>query len=314
MSEDRTAQPGAAPAVPGPAGDNVAGALLRQAREDRHLGLEQLAQLLKVPERKLQALEEGRYDELPGMAFVRGLAQTVARQLGIDPKPVLEALPTLHTAPQRLESVSRGLATPYREHAGPSSGAGAWLQWLKPVMLVPAALLLLALLLWFVPPVQGLFAMLDEGAASGEPAASEVAEAAEDAASEPVQALPVVLVGPVGAAASAATGAPVAASAPAPAASGAVVDTVFSAPREMYAAAGQVVLRTSAESWIEARDATGKSLLSRMVLQGEEIGLDGTLPIRLKVGNASGTQVIVRGQPLDLAPYTRDNIARMELK
>jgi len=50
------------------------------------------------------------------------------------------------------------------------------------------------------------------------------------------------------------------------------------------------------------------------VQQGEEVGLDGTLPIRLKVGNAAGTTVTLHGQPLDLTPYTRDNVARLELK
>ncbi|HNG82891.1 MAG TPA: DUF4115 domain-containing protein, partial [Burkholderiaceae bacterium] len=111
-----------------------------------------------------------------------------------------------------------------------------------------------------------------------------------------------------------------AAGASAPPVPPAVVDTVFSAPQDepnaaspAAAASGAVVLRTSAESWVEVRDAAGGVLLSRMLVPGEAVGLDGTLPIRLKIGNAVGTRVILRGKVVDLAPYTRDNVARLEL-
>ena len=43
-------------------------------------------------------------------------------------------------------------------------------------------------------------------------------------------------------------------------------------------------------------------------------GLNGTLPFKLKIGNAAATQLQFRGQGVDLAPVTRDNVARLELK
>ena len=61
-------------------------------------------------------------------------------------------------------------------------------------------------------------------------------------------------------------------------------------------------------------DARGQVLISRTVESGEAVGLDGTPPFKLKIGNAGGTDVTYRGQPVNLAPYTRDNVARMELK
>lgn len=281
--------------------------MLRAAREAQGLSLDPLAQLLKVPARKLEALEADRYEELPGMAFVRSLAQSMARQLGMDPKPVLEALPQAAQPPQALESLNRGLATAFREPVSRTINARPAIHWWRPAFWLPVLLVVLAVVLWFAPPLRGWLDVLPGGwGLSSDSIAAEAAEAAAEAASEVAQDLPEVLV-------------------PARAASGAsasaVVDTVFSAPQEAEsasgsapAAAGMVVLRASAESWIEARDASGKSLLSRMVQQGEEVGLDGTLPIRLKVGNAAGTTVTLHGQPLDLTPYTRDNVARLELK
>ena len=79
-------------------------------------------------------------------------------------------------------------------------------------------------------------------------------------------------------------------------------------------ASGVVQLRTSKASWIEARDARGATLLSRTVLPGESVALDGKLPIRMTIGNASATQLAFRGNPIDLTPSTRDNIARVELQ
>ena len=79
-------------------------------------------------------------------------------------------------------------------------------------------------------------------------------------------------------------------------------------------AAGLVQLRTSEASWVEVRDARGATLLSRTVMPGESVALDGNLPIRLTIGNASATQLGFRGQPVDLSARTRDNVARVELQ
>ena len=64
----------------------------------------------------------------------------------------------------------------------------------------------------------------------------------------------------------------------------------------------------------EVRDRNNQVLLSRTLGAGETAGLDGTPPLRLVIGNAQGTRVSVRGQPVSLAPATKDNVARLELK
>jgi cytoskeleton protein RodZ len=104
-----------------------------------------------------------------------------------------------------------------------------------------------------------------------------------------------------------------------------MVETVFSAPQEATASAsspgptappvaGLLQVRTTAESWVEVLDGRWQPLMSRMVQPGEAIGLDGARPFRLKIGNAAVTQVVFRGQPVELAAYTRDNVAKLELK
>jgi cytoskeleton protein RodZ len=70
----------------------------------------------------------------------------------------------------------------------------------------------------------------------------------------------------------------------------------------------------SADSWVEVVDAHGRTLLSRTVVAGESVGLDGAMPMRIKVGNASATRLKLRGDNVDLTPWTRDNVARLEVK
>ena len=52
------------------------GAYLRRERELRHVSLEELVQITRVPLRMLQRIEEGRFDELPGEVFARGFLRS----------------------------------------------------------------------------------------------------------------------------------------------------------------------------------------------------------------------------------------------
>jgi cytoskeleton protein RodZ len=77
--------------------------------------------------------------------------------------------------------------------------------------------------------------------------------------------------------------------------------------------AGALQLRATAESWVEVLDARGQALMSRSLQPGETVGLDGAMPLKVTVGNATATEVTFRGKPLDLSARTRDNVARLEL-
>lgn len=75
-----------------------AGAQLRAAREAQGLHIGALAVALKVPVKKLEALEADRFDLLPGIVFSRALALSVCRTLRLDPQPILARLPQTNAA------------------------------------------------------------------------------------------------------------------------------------------------------------------------------------------------------------------------
>jgi cytoskeleton protein RodZ len=287
----------------------TAGSLLRQARMAKGLHIAALATSIKVAPRKLELLESDRFDELPGATFTRALAQTVCRSLKIDAAPVLALLPL--PAEQSLSQMGLGLNAPFRDRPGrrvPSD-----LQFLKSPVVLGAAVLLVASAMLYLLPSGWLSDATQRAVTSAEQmAATPVPAPVVDAASASVPAIAPAastVIETVQAASAAAAPLP-APEASQPAAALASASTPTSAP---VVASGALLLRTSAESWVEVIDGRGSPLISRMLQPGETVGLDGASPLRVRIGNASATQVSFRGRAVELTP-TRDNVAKLELR
>jgi cytoskeleton protein RodZ len=69
----------------------TAGQMIKEARLASGLHIGTLSNTLKVPVKKLEALEADDWQTPPEMVFVRALATSVCRQINIDSAPVLEA-------------------------------------------------------------------------------------------------------------------------------------------------------------------------------------------------------------------------------
>lgn len=279
-------------------GRTTAGALLRAARERQGLHIAALAAAIKVTPRKLDALERDAYDELPDPTFTRALAQTVCRTLKIDAQPVLALLP--HAEASRLDHVGGSLNTPFRERASRDEPAGLAAAAVRPMVWAAALLLIAAGIVYVVPsswllwPPGGAKERVGTTAPAGSAPAGTVVEPVFPPASAVILAEP----GP-----------------PASAPAVALPASAVAAPASAAVTAGLVQLRvTGGASWVEARDAQGRILLSRTLQAGETASVDGALPLRLTVGNARVTEVAFRGRPVDMAPFTRGIIARFELQ
>ena len=273
----------------------TAGGLLRQARQAQGLHIAALAAAIKVVPRKLELLESDQFELLPDATFTRALAQTVCRTLKVDAAPILALLPPPNG--HRLEQVAEGLNMPFHERPG-RLVPKEWASVTSPALWLAALLVIAAVAVYVMP--------------AGWLPSPKLAETRAPTTGVTVAAPSVVTTVAVPALLPAAS----AASAPAEAASAPVQESVASAESEAVAAAaaaGVLQVRASAQSWVEATDARGQSLISRLVQPGESVGLDGVLPLKLRIGNVSGTEVVFRGQPVDLGK-SRDNTARIELK
>lgn len=282
-----------------------AGSMLRAARERQGLHIAALAAAIKVPPAKLDALENGRYDQLTDTTFVRALAQSVCRVLKIDAKPILELLPS--AGGTMLEKVDKGLKAPFRERPGRAEPVESQI-WHQPVFWLVMLLLIAAagFVLW---PSRGQWLPTSVTAAptSPPPVAKVAPPVTTDASAREVS--------NAGVQPTAAVAEPAGSSGPA-----VVTETVHSAPPAAAADAAQAlpaglaVVRATEPSWVEVSDARGAVLLSRTLQPGESVGLDGAVPLRLVIGNGPATEVLLRGKRVALAPAGRDNVVRMELR
>ena len=298
-------------AVAAPSGPS-AGTLLRQVREAAGLPVDVLATVMKVPVKKLEALESDHWELLPDAVFARGLAASICRTLKADPEPILARMPG---AQPRLAASDAGINAPYR---GPGDGAGptVWSYLSRPVVLAVLALLLGALVLILLPtvqPFQSRSAATTEAARANAPAVPAAPPASTGMVSE--SALPAAAVSSSPAAPLVTTTTPGAAVAPpvSPASAASPAGLPVQAPAT-NSANEMIVFTTSAPTWISVSDAAGKPVLRKMLNAGESAGVSGAPPLSVVVGRADATRVQVRGADFELGPLTRDNVARFEVK
>lgn len=64
--------------------DRSVGARLREAREARGLGLQDIANQTRIPVRHLQHVEQEEWDDLPGVTYCVGFARAYANAVGLD--------------------------------------------------------------------------------------------------------------------------------------------------------------------------------------------------------------------------------------
>ena len=85
---------------------------------------------------------------------------------------------------------------------------------------------------------------------------------------------------------------------------------VAAAPAAQAAPISDIVLRTSAESWLEVVTPDGVAVEKGLLPAGSERRYSAAQVGRLTIGNASAAQLEHRGRTVDLAPFARANVAR----
>lgn len=291
--DDDLAQDGAAPAS-----GVTAGSLLRQLRESAGVHIDALAGALKVPVAKLQALEANQPDAFPDAVFMRALASSVCRALKADAAPVLALLP--QGAPAHLppdKSINASFKDPVRR-----GGKGGSLEQPRSRLIGVAVVALLAAAL--------AMAFLPFGA-------DEKHEEAAPALEQPRPVAPPHEAQEPGNAAGAQHSLAMAQELPEPAAAApeqAESAQTESAQSQAPAAEGPLVIRARAQSWVQVRDGAGRVVLQKALDAGESYSAEGSPPWHVVIGRADATEVVVRGQPMDMKAIARNNVARFEVK
>ena len=305
------------------------GETLRQARENNGWTLAEVALKLNLTASSLSNLETGAFDKLPGHTFARGYIRAYAKLLGMDQTSLVHEF-DLYTGTDangsNVHSLGR-IEEPVRvSHT---------------ILRIVSLLLLIAVIgggfIWWQDQTsmraKDLIGLNPEHVevegADGttrihpldEPEDQAVAEAkvedeapvaAEAAPEQDTTAAPVLPVAPLTAGAAPA---PVAQAAVAPAATPATPAAAPAAPAATapVAGAGKVALQFTADCWTQVTDGTGKVLFGGLKRKGENLELSGKPPLTLRLGYARGAQVTYNGQPVDVAPFTSGETARLKL-
>lgn len=296
--------------------EQSAGQLLRTARLNRGMSIEDAARQLRLSVRQIVALEEDDYDKFPSATFLRGFVRNYAKLLQVDEAPLLrqlqQSLPPL-PAPTISYQIE-GIPFPSNQKRG------------KRNLIIGGAVVLALLLL-----IYEIYSGNEGNKEKQQPAAKvETGTEAEQAATLQQFELPSAIstsdVEPVPAGEEARMAEqkrenPAPVSTPAPparqVAPGIVAsestNTVTAEPAE-----GGDVLRLvfEGESWVEVRDSRGRLLLSKVNPPGTEQVLYGKSPFSLAIGNAAEVKLAYNNKPVDLAPYINayGGTARLSLK
>jgi len=306
-----------------------AGAMLKRAREQVGMSLTEVATRTRLEHRVIEALEAEDYASLAASAFVKGYIRSVARELNIDPAPVLAqfsqqthlddpALADFSTrSPVQITSSSTliRLISTLVAIVVLALTALWWQRNYQPGTQSEEALAALAEQSESKPdpgiPLPYSFTIVDHSTqplgpvnswrhqtdGSAPPAIPELTQRSSDV---DTKSAPTV------------TGGAVAAE-PATTATPDSAATATPPTSDNPPATGELVLEGRGESWVEVSDMAGRRLFFGMLKPGQRVGVTGSPPYDLVIGNSPAVTATFRGNPVDVRARAINGVARFSL-
>ena len=314
--------PTAAPSVSGDPG--AAGATLLKERRRQGLSLGDISRQLKLSVRQVEALERDDYSAYKGPVFVHGFIRNYAKLLGLDPEPLIRAADVLLKPP----SVASADSTTQPEVLRAPGKTGKSLPW----GLIGLALFVgIAISVYFggrPAPDSGQNAptpVVRDNLASTK-SHPETRSGAE--ASQPKPRVEVSKPTPKSAAkADARAESKARSESPTPSVETGVPAETGRVPTEKSAPAetgGPIAVDESErltvrmifeqDSWVEIKDRAGNTIFGQLNSAGSRRSVSGERPLTVVVGNAAGVRLFQGDKSIDLAPYTRVDVARLTLE
>ena len=290
------------------------GSLLRAARLDRGMSIEEVSRQLRLSVRQITALEEDDYDKLSSTTFLRGFVRNYTKLLQMDAAPLLQLLQQTVPAPPppTISYQIEGIPFPSNHKQG------------KRGLIVGGAVILALLLL--------IFEIYDgkESNKEKQPAVKmELKTETEQVITQPQFEVPPAFSAkdtdlalpdgpmPPAEAVKAVPQKQEIPPPPSPARQVAAAAVSSESAKTTAPASVGVVAPESAEwadvlrlvfegeAWAEIKDSRGKLLLSRINPRGTEQVLHGKPPFSLAIGNASQVKLVYNNKPVDLAPHIK---------
>ena len=325
------------------------GETLRQARESKNWSLPDVALRMNLTVTSLSNLENGQFEKLPGHTFARGYVRAYAKLLGLDQAALVDQFDqytgtdgkgsSVHALgrieePVRLSHNILRIVSLLLLLVLVGGGFLWWQDQASQRGKEPSGLNLEHVEVESAdgttqihpldePEDQAVVENQNSNEAplalnpSSPAAESPAASANPPAAVAPAQTPAPAPAEPVTAPAATATLTPslprTPASAPAAAPAPEPQSTPAEQPAPVMAGSGQIRLQFTADCWTQVTDGNGKVLMSGLKRKGDSLDVSGKPPLTLRLGYARGAQVSYNGQPVDVAPFTSGETARLKL-
>lgn len=269
------------------------GALLSERRLERGLEIVDIARETRIPQRHLNALEQGRHELLPALAYSTGFVRTYARLLGLDADAMVRQYRSERPQQEEGPDRSSGLIEGADETKLP--GRAVLFASLAALGLLLAGVIYYATRDQTEPPPAAPVAAAEPRATA--PVLSDSAAPPVEETVRPPEPLPgpPLEASPAGAAQPPAT---TAAAAPAPAPAALPAMPGASGPVVAGVSPVGLVLRANEDSWIKVSDGGPVSLKIGILKAGETYSVPQMPGLKLQTGNAGGIDIIYNGKQL----------------
>lgn len=269
------------------------GERLRRERELRGITIEEIAEATKIGSRSLRALEDEKFDRLPGGIFNKGFVRAYTRYLGIDEE---QAVSDYMNAEAQFRAAPAEGAEALAVAAAPSHASRV-----VPVAIVVIVAAALGLAAWWYWGTRGRARPSTQPAATAPvkpPTSAAPAATAPGGTTEPAQSPAVT---PAGQPPASAEKPPLAATqAPPPAASATQAPAVTSEQRGSPDDRFVVQLHAREDSWVWVK-ADGNPAVSEIMKGASDRSLRARDRLEVKLGNAAGVEVSYNGKLQEIA-------------
>lgn len=278
------------------------GSFLRSRREAVNKSMQDVADALKISVRQITCIESDDWAQFPAPAIARGFIRSYARFVGVEWIEIVEKLPAQLTTVSLIGDVKPSLSAPFSDSGKKflnKSGSGNWRYLLGAAFL---AIIACAFLLFQFAEKNGYFSRHSNqhSPVSTFPAELPASDAPHGKISNVAET---------------------------------VVDT-FSGPKKNEHASvlpfsssetsssktldnvkpnteSSLMIRAREDSWIQIKGSSGQMVFSRLLKAGSEEKFDIADGLSVKIGNAAGVDVFVKGSPYSFPISRETNVANL---
>ena len=276
------------------------GAVLHAERRRQNFSVGDVSRHLKLSVRQVEALERDEYQMFGGPVFVHGFLRNYAKLLGLDASSLITS------ADRKLATRGEAIAAAQNdalEAAGAQEVIDNGQKSVVPLF-IAAAILIAGIAGWVLTrdddpaPEDNEASMVAQQAPAGSTASSGDAPLTEPGAEISAEISAEALTQPQSTQ------------------SGTGASTTGASPSPVVRQGPRAVLQFDFfdESWVEVTDRYGEIIYSDLNPAGVSQTISGYAPLTVVIGNASGTVLTYNDEAIDLAPYTRVDVARLTLE